>query len=173
MPLYESGGQVRYQNPEDKGGFFDYSPSYYQEVANKINPEGQSGGYNDATRHILASADMTRRFGEIPASVLGYGHEALNYLEGKFNNRPQTVEDMQQDLHNNAVGRQIGKNASSFQDIVNQVPQAIDVRPYQMENNKALVRNPNEVKTPYKPFGVFHDGGDVSIDAMRYALMKG
>ena len=171
--IYAGGGEVRYQNPEDRGGFFDYSPSYYQEVANRINPEGQGGGYNDATRHILASADMTRRFGEVPASLLGYGHEAWNYLEGKFNGRPQTNEDMQQDLHNNAVGRQIGKNASSFQDIVNQVPQALDVRPYQTESNKAMVRHPNEAKTPYKPFGAFQDGGDVNIDAMRLALMKG
>jgi hypothetical protein len=162
--LYAGGGEVQYQNPEDRGGFFDYSPGYYQEVANRINPEGQGGGYNDATRHILASADMTRRFGEIPASLLGYGHEAWNYLEGKFNGRPQTNEDMQQDLHNNAVGRQIGKNATSFQDIVNQVPQALDVRPYQTESNKAMVRHPNEAKTPYKPFGAFAKGGVANMN---------
>ena len=169
---YKDGGAVKYENPEDKEGVLSYNPELYQRVADSVNKEGQSGGYNDAARHIIASADMTRRFGSIPAAVLGYGHELANYVENIGGKKPQTVEDMQQDLHNNAVGRQLGSNASSFQDIVNRTPETLDVRPYQMEDTKAMVRNPNEVKTPYKPFGLFKNGGSVNIDEMRLALLR-
>jgi hypothetical protein len=165
-----SGGKP-IPNPEDLMGTFSYAPGYYAEIADNIVPEGKAAGPNDAARHMLAAADLTRRIGKVPlvgkhiagpvVKGLGYGHEIENYLRGKFGDRPQTREDMEQDLHNNALGIELGKNAGSFQDIVNKIPGAVNVRPYRKEPGKAYIRNPQEVGTPYKPFGAFADGGQV------------
>jgi len=156
---YAKGGSVQFKDPDA----LSYDPSYYQEAADSVNPEGQSGGYNDAARHIIAAADLTRRISDIPVigkyiadpavNALGHAHEFYNTLMGG-----QTVEDKAQDLHNNEVGRKLGAQATSFQDIVNRTPELLDVRPYQMEDNKAMVRNPAEAKTPYK---FFKNGGSV------------
>ena len=175
IPHLAGGGQPpKIVNPEDtEWGAYTHTPGYYHDVADSINKEGQGGGPNDALRHILTAADYTRRANKIPVvgkyiadplvNVLGTGHEILNYLEGKFNKHPQTYEDLGQDLYNNKLGRQIGANATSFQDIVNQMPKVMDTRPYRMEEGKALLRNPDEAKKEFKPFGFFADGGAVHM----------
>lgn len=166
-------------NPEDLMGTFSYAPGYYGEVADRINPEGQSAGVNDALRHMLAAGDIARRVnapirasglssitpGGIPlvsenvgpavARGLGMGHEMMNYLQNIGGKKPQTKEDLAQDLYNNALGAQLGGTATSFQDLINKMPAAINVRPYQKEKGKALIRHPDEVGTPYKPFKWF------------------
>ena len=176
IPHMQEGGRPPIVNPEEtEWGAYTHTPGYYHDVANSINEEGQSNGPNDALRHILTSADYTRRANNIPiigkyiadplVNLLGVGHEISNYIDGKFNKNPQTYEDLGQDLYNNKLGRQIGANAKSFQDIVNQMPQVMDTRPYRMEEGKALLRNPNEVKKEFKPFGFFADGGVVHMQA--------
>lgn len=167
--VHLSGGGKPIPNPEDVQGTFSYAPGYYAEVADNIVPEGKTAGPNDAARHMLAAADLTRRIGNVPlvgkhiagpvVKGLGYGHEIENYIRGKFGDRPQTREDMEQDLYNNALGIQLGQNAGSFQDIVDKIPGAVNVRPYRKEPGKAYIRNPQEVGTPYKPFGKFATGG--------------
>ena len=169
--VHLAGGGKPIPNPEDVQGMFSYAPGFYAEVADNIVPEGRTAGPNDAARHMLAAADLTRRIGNVPlvgkhiagpvVKGMGYGHEIENYLRGKFGDKPQTKEDMEQDLYNNALGIELGRNASSFQDIVNKVPGAVNVRPYRKEPGKAYIRNPQEVGTPYKPFGAFADGGQV------------
>jgi hypothetical protein len=169
--VHLAGGGKPIPNPEDVQGIFSYAPGYYAEVADNIVPEGKLAGPNDAARHMLAAADLTRRIGKVPlvgkhiagpvVKGLGYGHEIENYIRGKFGDRPQSKEDMEQDLHNNALGIELGRNAGSFQDIVNKIPGAVNVRPYRKEPGKAYIRNPQEVGTPYKPFGAFAGGGPV------------
>jgi hypothetical protein len=166
-------------NPEDLMGTFSYAPGYYGEVADNINPEGKTAGANDAIRHMLASGDIARRVnnpirnsglsritpGGIPlvsenvgpavAQGLGWGHEMMNYIQNIGGKKPQTNEDLAQDLHNNKVGAELGKNANSFQDLINKMPNATNVRPYQKEKGKALIRHSDETGTPYKPFKWF------------------
>jgi hypothetical protein len=177
--VYLANGGQPVRNPEDVNGTFSYAPGYYAEVADNIRDEGQTAGHNDALRHMLAAADISRRvntpirnyglsstkFAGIPlvsenvgpgvAKGLGWLHEMQNYIGNIGGKKPQTIEDMQQDLYNNNVGAQIGKSASSFQDIVNKMPEAIDVAPYRKEPGKAYIRNPNEINTTYKPFKIF------------------
>ena len=105
-------------------------------------------------------------------NAAGHVHEYANYLENIGGKKPQTIEDMQQDLHNNAVGRKLGAGSKSFQEIINRTPAVLDVAPYRKEEGKVFVRNPNEVKTPYKPFGAFNEGGSVNTDDMRYELLR-
>jgi len=171
--VHLAGGGKPIPNPEDVQGMFSYAPGYYAEVADNIVPEGKSAGPNDAARHMLAAADLTRRIGNVPlvgkhiagpvVKGLGYGHEIENYLRGKLGDRPQTQEDIEQDLYNNALGIQLGQNAGSFQDIVNKIPGAVNVKPYRKEAGKAYIRNPQEAGTPYKPFGAFAQGGLVYL----------
>ena len=175
---YAQGGSVHLAsggrpipNPEDVQGTFSYAPGYYAEIADNIAPDGKTAGYNDAARHMLAAADLTRRIGNVPlvgkriagplVKGLGYGHELANYVQNIGGQKPQTKEDMEQDLYNNALGIQLGQKAGSFQDIVNSIPSTLNVRPYRKEAGKAYVRNPQEAGTPYKPFGAFADGGQV------------
>jgi hypothetical protein len=169
--VYLASGGKPIPNPEDVQGTFSYAPGYYAEVADNIAPDGKTAGYNDATRHMLAAADLTRRIGKVPlvgkhiagplVKGLGYGHELANYVQNIGGQKPQTKEDMEQDLYNNALGIQLGQKANSFQDIVNSIPPTLNVRPYRKEAGKAYVRNPQEAGTPYKPFGAFSDGGQV------------
>ncbi len=183
----KKGGIIRMNqggtpNPEDTYGTFSYTPDYYAQVADNISPEGRSGGYNDAARHVLAAADLTRRIESVPligkyiadpiVNAAGHVHEYANYLENIGGKKPQTIEDMQQDLHNNAVGRKLGAGSKSFQEIIDRTPAVLDVAPYRKEEGKVFVRNPNEVKTPYKPFGAFNEGGSVNTDDMRYELLR-
>ena len=170
----KDGGTPKFVNPEDRDGMFTYPPGYYQEAADAVNSEGQSGGYNDAARHIIAAADVSRRINSIPVigkhvaepitNAMGKIHEYANYVQNVGGAKPQTVEDMQQDLHNNRVGAKLGLTASSFQDIVNRAPELLKVRPYQNDENKAMVRHPDEQKTKYKPFGAFAKGGIVHMN---------
>ena len=184
---HKKGGIIRMNqggtpNPEDTYGTFSYTPDYYAEVADNISPEGRSGGYNDAARHVLAAADLTRRIESVPligkyiadpiVNAAGHVHEYANYLENIGGKKPQTIEDMQQDLYNNAVGRKLGAGSKSFQEIIDRTPAVLDVAPYRKEEGKVFVRNPNEVKTPYKPFGAFNEGGSVNTDDMRYELLR-
>ena len=70
---YAQGGSVHLAsggrpipNPEDVQGTFSYAPGYYAEIADNIAPDGKTAGYNDAARHMLAAADLTRRIGNVP-----------------------------------------------------------------------------------------------------------
>ena len=86
-----------------------------------------------------------------------------------FRSGGQSKEEMMQDLHNNAVGAKLGNQAASFNEIMQRVPAAMDTRPYSTDPSKAHIRHPNESTTPYK---VFRKGGSISLDQMRYELMR-
>jgi Ca2+-binding RTX toxin-like protein len=83
-----------------------------------INESAQSGlpgrenGPADAYRHILISAELTRRFGENIARTILESHE----WEGRTNGQSKEAEAM--DRHNNELGIKIGKTAGSWKDVV-------------------------------------------------------
>ena len=73
---------------------------------------GWRNGPADAFRHIVASAEMARRYGSPIAKVLGEAHE----LRGSAGGQP--AEEAAMDRHNNNIGIAIGRDATSFDDVV-------------------------------------------------------
>jgi hypothetical protein len=73
---------------------------------------GRERGPADAYRHLLWSAELTRRFGEQRArEILGL-HEQAGDLKGN-----QTRDEEAMDLHNNEIGKSIGRFARNWQDV--------------------------------------------------------
>ena len=58
----------------------------------------------DAFKHAYMQAYMTTIYGDFVANMAGLSHE----LEGKISHQPKNEEKM--DLHNNKIGREIGKS---------------------------------------------------------------
>jgi hypothetical protein len=79
-------------------------------------------GHNDARdafRHAYASGAMAREYGVPAAHVFG----DLNEIRGDLRNQPWQEKNM--DKWNNSVGRDIGKNASSSNEIAQKVNEAL------------------------------------------------
>jgi hypothetical protein len=73
---------------------------------------GRERGPADAHRHLLWSAELTRRFGEQRArEILGLHEQA-----GDLQNQAQDDEAM--DLHNNEIGVSIGRFSRNWHDVV-------------------------------------------------------
>lgn len=155
----KDGSQAR--NTDDAG--YSTSLRMWGDAAYDIAPDDPVRGAGDAARHIIASGDMTRRYGRVPAAIAGYGHEFLNLIRGE-----QTVDDFLQDIRNNALGRDIGANAKSFEDVIAATKESLSgAKPYEKIPGKAYIMKTGKYMDSYK------DGGSVSIDEMRYEIMKG
>lgn len=92
-------------------------PDYAETVAYEMYP-GQAGQdtQRDAARHMLAAGTLSRKYGPGVAEFLGKAHEwktsplaALKMMLGLG----QMPPDYDQDLHNNALGINLGANAQS------------------------------------------------------------
>ena len=155
---FKNGGGV--ENTDDAG--YSTSLRIWNDAAYDVAPDDPVRGSGDAARHIIASGDMTRRYGRIPAAIAGYGHEFLNLIRGE-----QTVDDFLQDIRNNALGRDIGANAKTFQDVVNATKESLlGVKPYEKIPGKAYIMKTGKYMDSYK------EGGTVSVDEMRLELMR-
>ncbi|HSX94177.1 MAG TPA: hypothetical protein VLG41_14715, partial [Hydrogenophaga sp.] len=84
------------------------------------NLPGKDGGPYDAYRHILWTAEMTRRYGENTARSMAAVHELEGDLDG------QGSERRAMDEHNNEVGFSIGRTANSWDEVVKASREAID-----------------------------------------------
>ena len=82
---------------------------------------GEGNGPQDAYRHMLLAAELTRVHGEVRARVmLAYHEEVSGRVHG------QSPEQRAMDYHNNEIGIGIGRNSRSWQDVVNASRRAID-----------------------------------------------
>lgn len=82
--------------------------------------QGDSRGKGDAMRHLLLSAELQRTH-PMMAGPLLYGHEYVtNLLQG------QRSDDRAQDLHNNNLGRDIGRRAKSRDEIERMARETLD-----------------------------------------------
>lgn len=90
------------------------------DAARESRLPGWTGGPADAFRHIVASAEMTRRRSPALAWALGEANE----LKGNFFDR-QSADDLEMDRHNNEIGRRIGEKARSFDDVLAGAREAI------------------------------------------------
>lgn len=70
------------------------------------NLPGRSDGPADAYRHVLLSAELTRRYGETYARLILNGHELTGNMQD------QTKEANAMDIHNNELGIKIGNQLS-------------------------------------------------------------
>jgi hypothetical protein len=68
---------------------------------------GRTDGPADAYRHLLLSAELTRRFGE------AYARTALDFHEWDGNRLGQSTEANTMDVHNNELGIALGKGLAS------------------------------------------------------------
>ena len=81
-------------------------------------------GPADAYLHILISAEMARRKGEATAKAAGAAHEANNPLNG--DSEANAEADTAMDDHNNAIGREIGLKAETWEDVVRMAREKIE-----------------------------------------------
>lgn len=117
-PGYADGGSV-------KSDFFIDPSSYAQSRAKQMFPKQKSEWtQQDAARHMLASGMMAQKFGPTVAKIAGLAHEhgnapvkTIGYMLGIGKMPP----DYDQDLHNNALGVQLGKEAKSQEDLESRI----------------------------------------------------
>jgi hypothetical protein len=92
--------------------------------ANKSQLPGRENGPADAYRHILLSAELTRKYGEDYARALLEGHEWTG------NNGGQTGAAESMDRHNNELGIAIGQHlrdsGGTWNDVVSESRKLID-----------------------------------------------
>ena len=91
--------------------------------ANELSSDLYPGeGYlkrGDALRHMLWQAKLQQKYGSLPAALAGHVYELAGAMEGQEGNE----SDM--DLHNNEIGRRIGKESTNDADLVGKALQEI------------------------------------------------
>ena len=78
----------------------------------------QHNGKADAMRHIIFSALASQDYTDVGAKTISYLNENITF------NQPKAEKNM--DLHNDAIGREIGKTAKSKEEIVQMAREAVD-----------------------------------------------
>jgi hypothetical protein len=91
-----------------------------EEAARNARLPGWDGGPADAFRHIAASAEMARQYGENLARALGRANELKGAVFG------QKADDEEMDIRNNEIGIRIGGTASNFEEILERTRAAGD-----------------------------------------------
>ena len=90
------------------------------------NLPGRSDGPADAYRHVLLSAELTRRYGETYARLILNGHELTGNMQD------QSKEANAMDIHNNELGIKIGNRlrqqseGSSWDEVVREARKTIN-----------------------------------------------
>lgn len=77
------------------------------------NAADRSAMGSDAFRHAYASARATQEFGSAVAGFLGRGVEWMAAATRENDESRQNAADIGMDLHNNSVGREIGRSLGS------------------------------------------------------------
>ncbi len=82
-------------------------------------------GKGDAMRHMAWQALMAKKYGRVPALIAGYAHE-LGWGGPFGKNIDQTETELQMDLYNNALGRDIGVSSKNESEIFDKVVKEVD-----------------------------------------------
>jgi hypothetical protein len=116
----------REQIMDSRSSIRSYLPDYQRiydisrDAAKQSGLPGEHNGPADAFRHIVASGEAARRYGEFIASGLG----SLNEIVGDLNKQPAAERRM--DDANNAIGIRIGIDARDFDEVLERARAAID-----------------------------------------------
>ena len=108
-----SGGQPAVTNNKAWKDLSSNIPNQVVNEAGNSDLPGKDGGPYDAYRHLLWSAEMTRRYGEDIARFIAEAHE----FDGRFR-AGQSPQSEAMDRNNNEIGIDIGRNARSWEDVV-------------------------------------------------------
>jgi hypothetical protein len=107
---------------------------------------GESGGGKaDAMRHLMYQADLSRRMSPAMAELISQAYESQLLAPGQ----PSAEKEM--DLYNDALGREIGRQAKTDEDVVRLAREYVD-------KNKVRIL-PKEKRTGYKHGGAVHRSG--------------
>jgi len=137
---YAEGGSV-------KSDFFIDPSSYAQSRSKQMFPKQKNEWtQQDAARHMLASGMMAQKFGPTVAKIAGLAHEhgnapvkTIGYMLGIGKMPP----DYDQDLHNNALGVQIGKEAKSQEDLESRIQAILNSATKQPTPGQPWIGRPN------------------------------
>lgn len=90
---------------------------YANELSRQQFPNEEEDGRGDALRHLLWQGAVQQGQGTVPAVLSGYGHElGLNMSD------PAT----EMDLANNALGRQLGEETKTREELLERAMDAIN-----------------------------------------------
>jgi hypothetical protein len=137
---YAEGGAV-------KSDFFIDPSSYAQSRSKQMFPKQKNEWtQQDAARHMLASGMMAQKFGPTVAKIAGLAHEhgnapvkTIGYMLGIGKMPP----DYDQDLHNNALGVQLAKDAASQEDLESRIQAILNSATKQPTPGKPWIGRPN------------------------------
>ena len=151
---------------DDTPYVFSVSP-YASSVARDMYA-GQLGqnDQQDAMRHMLAAGTLARKYNPTIAELLGKAHEystsplaALRFMLG----RGQMPLDYEQDIHNNALGIELGQKAKTQLELEKLVLEAAEQAANQRTSGRAWIGavQDDTTKTKYAKGGAVHfdEGG--------------
>ena len=119
-------------------GFFDSAEAASGLAEATYPPETQWQGKGDAFRHLVWQALLAKKYNSTIANAAGQYHE-LPLGHRLRAAEDQTDEEKAQDLHNNALGREIASKAKSVEDIYLLAKQYVD-------SGKAKYLTPDEME---------------------------
>ena len=142
---------------------FSVSP-YARSVAADMYA-GQLGqnDQQDAMRHMLAAGTLTRKYNPTIAELLGKAHEystsplaALRFMLG----RGKMPSDYEQDIHNNALGIELGQKAKTQAELEKLVLEAAEQAANQRTLGRAWIGSVQDDTSKTK----YAEGGSVHMD---------
>ena len=122
---------------------------YVNEAANAYGAEGKLnvGNEPDAYRHLLWTAEMARKTNPTIAKGVSDYHEKISLPFGMFGTAHplQTKEEKEMDLHNNALGIEIGQQSQSYEDTIRLVKEL-------MKTNNVVINEPKTSPNTYTSY---------------------
>jgi hypothetical protein len=95
-------------------------------VPKEYGYSGDSGTAGDALRHMTLMREISKKYGDTPAKMIGYAHEYIGGPMQYFSNgEPQSSRDREMDLHNNSLGLELSRQAKDDQDFIRLAQDAI------------------------------------------------
>jgi hypothetical protein len=122
---------------------------YATETSARMFPDqmGQDD-QRDAARHMLAAASVAKKYGPRAADLLGRAHEYTSNPQTFFSalGVGQPRDDLAYDLHNNRLGAQLGKRASSQEELERLVEAMARQAQYEKAPDRPWVMSPEQIE---------------------------
>jgi hypothetical protein len=123
---------------------------------NQLGGAGESGGDTDALRHLLGAATLARRQGPTYTKTALDWHENPNIPVFLGGGHGQPEYDRAMDLHNNALGMQIGATAKSYDEALNMAMKLIKEKKVKLAEDRPP---PQEKPKAYDPIDAAINSG--------------
>ena len=132
----------------------DYAQTIHgnQYINEAVDTYGSQTGVNvnneaDAYRHLLWTAEMARKTNPTIAKGVSDYHEKISLPFGMFGTAHplQTKEEKEMDLHNNALGIEIGQQSQSYEDTIRLAKEL-------MKTNNVVINEPKTSPNTYTSY---------------------